>query len=118
MTREVLVYPSSDGFAFGTRIVWLVKGPDLVVQFMCRLDRNQQLEPWYLGFHCSFDPGWASRMDDCKFFPNGCWYDGSSLNAEPVFARMCREGTDGLWSELEDYARTLWTDFAETKALA
>jgi hypothetical protein len=32
-----------------------------------------------------------------------CYYDGSGLNAEPVFERLLREGSDGVWAVLEEY---------------
>lgn len=32
-----------------------------------------------------------------------CWYDGSTLNAEPVFKRLVEEGSDGVWAALEAY---------------
>lgn len=32
-----------------------------------------------------------------------CYYDGSSLNAEPVFHRLLAEGDAGVWAELEAY---------------
>jgi hypothetical protein len=115
LEREFKVQPAAEG-RHGTRFLWLLKGPDLVVQFLLRMDHEGKLEPWDLGFHCSFDPGWSTEMDDCDVLPGGkCWYDGSSLNADPVFDRLCREGLDGLWAELEDYYDGLFKSFAEER---
>lgn len=32
-----------------------------------------------------------------------CYYDGSGLNAEPVFEILLKEGSPGVWKELERY---------------
>lgn len=54
------------------------------------------------------------KMEGCDILSNGCcYYDGSSLNAEPVYERLLREGEDGVWSELEEYYKANFTE--ETK---
>lgn len=32
-----------------------------------------------------------------------CYYDGSGLNAEPVYQVLLEKGSDGVWEELEKY---------------
>lgn len=32
-----------------------------------------------------------------------CFYDGSGLNAEPIYQTLLREGSEGVWRELETY---------------
>lgn len=32
-----------------------------------------------------------------------CYYDGSSLNAEPIFKRMVAEGHEAVWEEMMDW---------------
>lgn len=59
-----------------------------------------------LGYH-SLAPhyeGQTSLTDACPVL-NGkpCYYDGSSLNAEPVFEKMVAEGHEAVWKELERY---------------
>lgn len=41
---------------------------------------------------------------ECKHVKGGkCYYDGSGLNADRVFEILRREGSDGVWRELEEY---------------
>lgn len=42
-----------------------------------------------------------------------CYYDGSGINAEPIFDVLLREGSDGVWRELEKYYHSV---FSEKKA--
>jgi len=74
-----------------------------------------------IGLRCSFLPmpadlgyHWhAPRYDgqqerDCDLLPSGkCYYDGSGLNAEPIFETLLTEGSDGVWRKLEEYYREL-----------
>lgn len=32
-----------------------------------------------------------------------CYYDGSGLNAERIYEVLVKEGSEGVWRELEDY---------------
>ena len=60
--------------------------------------------PADLGFH-SPNPRYDDHkpMPSCDVLDGPCYYDGSSMNAEPVYQRLLREGSDGVWTELEDY---------------
>ncbi len=42
-------------------------------------------------------------QDDCSILGGRCYYDGSALNAEPVYERLLREGDAGVWAALEKY---------------
>jgi len=61
--------------------------------------------PADLGYH-SPKPMYKGQksMGPCKYL-NGkpCYYDGSGLNAEPVFELMLKEGSEGVWKKLEEY---------------
>ncbi len=62
--------------------------------------------PADLGYHAKERPNdWVNHMD-CDLVEGGkCYYDGSSLNAEPVYDTLVAEGSDGVWDKLEDYYR-------------
>jgi hypothetical protein len=109
----------------GVSLRFVLKGPEGAVQFL--LYTNWQLPhvtaeqdakprereythlschplPADLGYH-SPTPQYdgQTRMDDCKYIDGGCFYDGSSLNADPVYERLLREGDAGVWAALDDY---------------
>jgi hypothetical protein len=40
----------------------------------------------------------------CDYVDGGvCYYDGSGLNAEPVFDLLCEKGGEAVWKRLEEY---------------
>lgn len=41
--------------------------------------------------------------ENCEHIGGTCYYDGSTLNAEPVAEILITEGEDALWKRLEDY---------------
>jgi hypothetical protein len=50
-----------------------------------------------------------SKMDNCDVLKCGhCYYDGSGLNAKRIYDVLLREGSDGVWRELEEYYRYLF----------
>lgn len=60
-----------------------------------------------LGYHWR-TPLWQdsdSGRDNCDALRGGgrCWYDGSGLNAEPVFAKLLTEGGEAVWAEMSAY---------------
>lgn len=62
--------------------------------------------PVNLGYHRPFNPETDNPdhvMKDCPFL-NGqdCTYDGSGLQAIKVFNIMLKEGSAGVWKELEN----------------
>jgi hypothetical protein len=40
---------------------------------------------------------------NCQILGGTCYYDGSTLNAEPIFNRMVAEGHEAVWEEMEEY---------------
>ena len=45
-----------------------------------------------------------------------CYADGSSLNAEPVFQRLLREGDAGVWQALEEYWQETFGELGADRA--
>lgn len=63
-----------------------------------------------LGYH-SHKPHYKDQeivRDDCPVIGGPCYYDGSTLNAEPVFNRMVAEGHEAVWEELERYYKQVF----------
>lgn len=63
-----------------------------------------------LGYH-SPSPRYEeqSKMEHCDILPHGqCYYDGSTLNAEPVMEQFIAEGEEAVWQELEKYYQNLF----------
>ena len=62
--------------------------------------------PADLGYHSpkpKYD-GQESTSEKCPYLDGKpCYYDGSGLNAEPVYEILVREGSDGVWKRLEEY---------------
>lgn len=62
--------------------------------------------PSDLGFH-SYVPVYEGQhllTESCPLLHSKpCYYDGSTLNAEPVFETLIREGSEGVWKELKRY---------------
>ena len=61
--------------------------------------------PADLGYHRK-TPAYAgqeSMSDDCPWTGGVCYYDGSGLAADRVYARLTAEGDAGVWAELEAY---------------
>lgn len=61
--------------------------------------------PTDLGFHSPkpLYEGQTKMSDDCELLGGTCYYDGSSLNAIPVFDRLRAEGDSGVWAALGEY---------------
>lgn len=46
----------------------------------------------------------TGTFDPCEYVGGGpCYYDGSTLNAEPIYEVLLREGSAGVWRELRAY---------------
>lgn len=72
---------------------------------------------WDLGWHAPIpdsepvndEDGWSvwpwygTRFNSCEFFDGGCFYDGSSLNADPLLEELIRGGTEAMWPLLDAY---------------
>jgi hypothetical protein len=113
----------------GVNVRFLLHGPAGAVQFVIYtnwhlpnvqaemdsqpLRENRQL--WYvhhkpmaadLGYHSPVPRyrGQQPAQLDCPVLGGKpCYYDGSGLNAEPVFEALLREGDEGVWRELRSY---------------
>lgn len=61
--------------------------------------------PADLGYHSPIPQYEGQRPMEgvCQELGGTCYYDGSGLNAERVFEVLLREGSDGVWRELEEY---------------
>lgn len=61
--------------------------------------------PADIGYHSPVPlwDGQESLTDNCLILGGRCYYDGSSLNAEPVYHRLLAEGDAGVWAALEEY---------------
>lgn len=61
-------------------------------------------QPADLGYHAKrqmYDG--QEPHDDCHLLGCACYYDGSGLNAQRIMDVLRREGSDGVWRELEAY---------------
>lgn len=58
-----------------------------------------------LGYHSPrpLYEGQTLLTEDCPIIDGPCYYDGSGLNAEPVFEVFLREGSPGVWQALANY---------------
>lgn len=52
-------------------------------------------------------PYYGTIMDTCDIYDEGCYYDGSGLNAGPLLDLLIREGDEAMWADLEDYGELL-----------
>lgn len=76
------------------------------------LDARPSSERW-MDHPMPADLGYHSKVPMCdgdQPHPNcellggcDCYYDGSGLNAERIYDVLLREGSDGVWRELEAY---------------
>jgi hypothetical protein len=71
---------------------------------------------WDLGYHSRVPryEGQSQQSDACPYL-NGdpCFYDGSSLNGEPVLERMIAEGHSALWEDLLKFYFRIFKSDAE-----
>lgn len=60
---------------------------------------------WDIGYHSPkpMYEGHSPITDKCNILNGKCFYDGSTLNADPILNILLREGSDGVWKELEKY---------------
>ena len=67
--------------------------------------------PADLGYH-SPKPMYDGNSEmECDLLPGGkCYYDGSSLNAEKPFRLLKEQGSEALWTFLENYYRETFED--------
>lgn len=62
--------------------------------------------PADLGYHSPtpvYDEHTCSSAN-CEYLDGKpCYYDGSTLNAEPIYQTLLEEGSEGVWKKLEAY---------------
>ena len=61
--------------------------------------------PIDLGYH-SRTPHYEDQSimrEDCPLLDAPCYYNGSGLNAEPIFEVLVSQGHDAVWERLESY---------------
>ncbi|HEY7009066.1 MAG TPA: hypothetical protein VH395_09010 [Jatrophihabitantaceae bacterium] len=57
-----------------------------------------------LGYHWDEAHYDDQPQQQCDVRPSGsCFYDGSGLNAQPVFAALLEHGDEAVWALLRDY---------------
>lgn len=56
-----------------------------------------------LGYHSPkpMHEGQSPMEQECDVLGGQCYYDGTTLGAEPIVDVMLREGSEGVWRELE-----------------
>jgi len=56
------------------------------------------------GYHWSTPRYKDQQPMDCDLLPGGkCYYDGSTMNAEPLYEVLLTQGSEGIWRELEAF---------------
>ena len=106
--------PAKNYGIHGVDMCFVLKGSEGAVQFVLYTgwqlpslgNRFTEPMPTDLGYHSLVphheDQGVIS--ESCEWVDGKpCYYDGSTLNARPVFDILVSEGEDGLWRELEEY---------------
>ena len=101
---------------------WLLHGPEGVVQFLCAIHvtgtddtwsgRRANVTAYDLGYHWPTPRYEDQSQMTCDLIPGQpeCYYDGSSLNAEPVLDVLLSDGDEAVWKYLEDYYEELTRD--------
>lgn len=80
----------------------------------CQWPREQVHPPMSadLGHHWKKRLRWMTKKDDhytkhdkCPYLGGvkPCWYDGSGLNAQPLFKLLLTKGDEAVWVALEEY---------------
>lgn len=74
--------------------------------------KNFSLYAVDLGFHALAPRYYQHAEDgrtDCMVLDGQtCYYDGSSLNADPILVTLIYEGEEAMWKRLEDYYRSIF----------
>ena len=110
--------PSKNYGVHGVDMCWYLRGPEGVIQFLVftgwmlpevqkEFERSSSVTlyplPADVGYHASTPQYEGQSEMECSLLPQGkCYYDGSGLYAEKVFALLVREGHESVWKKLED----------------
>lgn len=110
----------------GVEMLWLLKGPNGVIQWLVytnwHLDHVEREldgkssgrfphlschpQPADLGYHSPVKmyDGQEVMTQSCEHLGGKpCYYDGSGLNAVPIFTLLKEQGSEAVWRELEAY---------------
>ena len=122
--------PKQDYGIHNAEIRFLLIGPEGAIQFVIstgwqlpHVEKEQEhLKPlrgvnraWAtdIGYH-SYTPRYEDQTlitDSCEVLGGKpCYYDGSSLNAEPIFHRLLAEGDKAVWEEMEKWYLHTFTE--------
>lgn len=104
--------PAEDYGIGPMKIRFILKGEKGAVQFLIGTNwflpglsvkdfGERQPVAWDLGYH-SYKMG-ATFFEECDVLGGPCYYDGSTLAAEPIRDRLVSEGSDAVWEALEEY---------------
>jgi hypothetical protein len=106
LRMELLGPAGATYFRLFTGWHWLPLSPAL---------REEYPMPGSVGYHSPM-PQYEGHLEgDCGVLPGGRCYSGSCLSAaaERTFQRLLREGSSGVWAELEGYYHDLFGVRAE-----
>jgi hypothetical protein len=97
-------------------IAFFLKGPQGVIQFVFstgwylpHIDLGPALHSLHypmgvdIGYHSPKPTyeGQTVSFDTCEWMDGEpCYYDGSSLNADPILKRLIADGEDAVWEEM------------------
>ena len=117
-------HPAGNYGIHGVALRFLLRGDHGAVQFILFTDwqlpsARESVYPWDMVCRpTAADLGYHSRtqmyegqttIGPCTLLDgDDCYYEGSTLNAEPVFERLIAEGSDGVWDALESYYRSIF----------
>ncbi len=58
-----------------------------------------------------------SKMQSCKFFEDGCYYDGSSIQGDEMLKMLIENGSNGVWKAMKKYYFNMFQKPFEIKEL-
>lgn len=94
-------------FVLGTHWHWLDAVPGFGGEGVHTINPKLGPMPYDLGYH-SPKPMYDGQEPmpkeaDCHYVEGVCYYDGSTLAAEPMFDILLREGRDGVFQSLREH---------------
>lgn len=100
----------------GVNLLFVLKGEEGAVTFTiytnwmpksCRVALLPM--PADLGYHSKV-PSYEGQchFEKCDWLNGECYYDGSTLNAEPIFELLVDKGEEAVWEALEQYYKDVF----------
>ena len=75
---------------------------------------KDELRGYDLGYHApAAQYEGQIGIEDCPYIKGKCYYDGSSLNSDPVVDILLRKGGEAVWKFLENYWNELFNNKGE-----